>query len=368
MIIDSHAYCFTAPDTPAGHASAEAHLALWQVQTALHHQPAFRARDRRRGDSRLLLAPTLEDPLRLAIDRNFRVDPVLNRLTWTVDGDDYAKQQLPPNVVAFSAAALVAEMDHAEVDWALLHTDTTLSRDVAFLAQCVRAFPDRLRAMALVDEEVIPSEPDRALRQLDEAVRVRGLHAIKIIPEYAYRSGRSVSFNDDRWTPFWEVAVGCGLPFFFTLGARPGVRDPRAAFIAELWELRRWRERFPAAAVSVTHGYPWRDFIADGAFALPSEMWAPLRGADIFLEVGFPFRIGDLFDYPYHECRPVLEAMRREIGSEWLLWGTDMPFQNRFCTYRQSRTYLERHARDLFTESELAAVMGGNAARLLRLP
>ena len=67
------------------------------------------------------------------------------------------------------------------------------------------------------------------------------------------------------------------------------------------------------------------------------------------------------------ECRPVLEAMRREVGAEWLLWGTDMPFQNRFCTYRQSRTYLERHARDLFSPSEMAALMGGNAARLLRL-
>jgi hypothetical protein len=44
-----------------------------------------------------------------------------------------------------------------------------------------------------------------------------------------------------------------------------------------------------------------------------------------------------------------------------------MPFQNRFCTYRQSRTYLERHARDLFSPSEMAALMGGNAARLLRL-
>lgn len=367
MIIDSHAYCFTAPDTPAGHESAEAHLALWQVQTALHHQPAFRARDRVRGDSRLLLAPTPESPLRLARERRFRVDPKMQRLTWTVDGEDYAKQQLPPNVVAFLAAALVAEMDHAEVDWALLHTDATLSRDLGFLGECVRAFPDRLRAMALVDEAVIPREPDRALRQLDDALRGQGLHAIKIIPEYAYRAGCGTTFNDARWAPFWEAAVAYGVPFFFTLGARPGVADPRAAFVAELWELRRWRERYPTAAVAVTHGYPWREFVAGKTFVLPDGIWAPLTAAEIYLEVGFPFRIGDLFDYPYHECHPVLEAMVREVGADWLLWGTDMPFQNRFCTYRQSRTYLERHAQHLFAPSEMAALMGGNAARLLRL-
>ncbi|MST93660.1 MAG: hypothetical protein EXS33_00030 [Pedosphaera sp.] len=60
------------------------------------------------------------------------------------------------------------------------------------------------------------------------------------------------------------------------------------------------------------------------------------------MEVGFPFRIGDLFDYPYRECWPVVEAILKQIGPDWLLWGMDMPFQNRFCTYRQSRDYIER--------------------------
>ena len=41
MIVDSHAYCFTAPDTLAGHATVAEHTALWQWGYALHHQPAF---------------------------------------------------------------------------------------------------------------------------------------------------------------------------------------------------------------------------------------------------------------------------------------------------------------------------------------
>ena len=47
---------------------------------------------------------------------------------------------------------------------------------------------------------------------------------------------------------------------------------------------------------------------------------------------------------------------------------TDMPFQNRFCTYRQSREYIERHAPAFLSPDQIAAIMGGTAVRLLGLP
>ena len=367
MIIDSHAYCFPAPDTPAGHASVAEHLEYWQRQYALHHQPAFRVRDRAPGDSRLLLDPTPEDPLRLSTTRNFRVDHVTNRLVWTVDGEDYTKQQLPPNVIEFSAGALIAEMDHADVDCALLHTDATLSKDVDFLVSCVRAYPHRLRAMAPVDEWLIPTRPEAAIKQAYAAIETHGLHALKIIPEYAYRGAGSRSFGEPSWRPFWDAVTRLNVPFFFTLGASPDSTDPRQGFIQELAVLRQWMDRYPAATVSITHGYPWRDFIEGKRFVLPPGMWAAFADSTLCMEVGFPIRIGDLFDYPYVECRPVLEGMIRHLGPDRLLWGTDMPFQNRFCTYRQSRHYIERYCQDLLSPSEMAQLMGGTAARILRI-
>jgi hypothetical protein len=47
----------------------------------------------------------------------------------------------------------------------------------------------------------------------------------------------------------------------------------------------------------------------------------------------------------------------------------DMPFQNRFCTYRQSRTYLEKHCRrEFLTDEELGLLLGGSAQRVLQIP
>ena len=367
MIFDSHIYCFPPPDSLAGNATVEDHLAYWQRTYALHHQPAFRVGDRTPGNSRQLLDPRPGDPFRLAADRNFRVDRATNRLVWTADGDDYTKQMLPPNLIEFSAGAAIAEMDYAQVDRALIHVDAMLTRDAAYLAACVKAFPNRLVSMAPIDEWLIPTNPDAAIRQAYEAIEVHGLHALKIIPEYAYRATQSRSFDEPAWRPFWDAVNQLGVPIFFTLGPGRGSTDPRAGFIQELWTLRRWLDRYPQVTASVTHGFPWREFLDGGQFALSDAMWGPFAGSTLSMEVCFPVRVGDRFDFPYRECWPVMEAMVQNIGADRLLWGTDMPFQNRFCTYRQSRAWIENYSASFLSRDDVAKIMGGNATRIFPL-
>jgi len=365
MIVDSHVYCFSPPDTRAGHPSEQAHLDAWQLQYALHHQPAFRVRDRQPTDSRLLLEPTSTDPLRLARDRAFRVDHATRRLVWTVEGEDCTKQQLPPNVIEFSADAMIAEMDYAGIDRALIHADATLTKDLSFLHTCVAAHPDRLCSMAPLEEWKIPTHPDEVIQHAIDAIQRYRQCALKVIPAYAYQKSTCHSFNDLAWKPFWDAITQLNVPIFFTLGSRPGATDARQGFIDELWELRKLVDRYPTLQTSITHGYPWRHYISSSQFSLTADMWEPLRATSIHLEVGFPFRIGDLFEYPYRECHPVLETMVEKIGADRLLWGSDMPFQNRFCTYRQSRDYLEKQGTSFLSPSDLAGLMGDNASRLL---
>lgn len=367
MIVDSHAYCFTAPDTRAGHPSVQHHLDLWQWGYSQHHQPAFRVRDRAPGDASLLLDDGGDRP-RLAGDRAFRVDHERERLVWTIDGEDYTKVFLPPNTLAYSAGNLISEMDYAGVDWALLHVDATLSRDVAYLADCIRAYPDRLRSMAPVDEWRIASEPAAVIAEAIEAIEVHGLHAFKIIPEYAYRQDPTQTIADPSWRPFWDAVTELDVPIFFTLGPRHGSTDPRQGFLDEVRAVARWMDGYPDAKVSITHGFPWRDLTVDGRIEVPAAFWEPFRDRpNLSIEVSFPVRIGDLFDYPWTVCQPVLEQMADQIGCDRLLWGTDMPFQNRFCTYLQSREWIERYSTFL-EPAQLAAIMGGTAARLLRIP
>jgi predicted TIM-barrel fold metal-dependent hydrolase len=371
VIVDSHLYCFTAPDTLAGHRSVAEHMALWQWGYALMHQPAWYTDDRSPADSTVLLDPTPQDPLHRATNRDFRADHVHNRLIWTVDGRDATKQFLPPNTLAFTPGAAIAEMDYVGVDWGLIHVDAALTKDIAYLAECVRRYPDRLRSMAPVEEALIPTHPGTAVARAREAIERHGLHALKVIPEYAYRTGLTTDFTDARWTPFWDGVRDLPVPVFFTLAPARGSSNPRGGFIDELWRLVRLHERYPELRISITHGFYWRDWLTPDrhAFELDPAMWEPFNAdRGLHLEVSFPVRIGDLFEYPYRETWPVLRAMVEHIGPSRLLWGTDMPFQNRFCTYRQSRAYIERHCTSFLSASDLAAIMGGTAARLLDLP
>jgi len=372
-IVDSHVYCFPPGDDPAGYATLTERLAWLQISQGLHHQPAWRVRDRAPASSQELGRETPSDWSGLP-DVNFRIDRQRGRVVWTIDGEDYTKQFFPPALgnLEFTPHSLIAEMDYAGVDAALIHTNPMLGRDSAFLAECVHMYPDRLLAMAPVDEWRIISEMDAVIEEVESAIGEHGLHAIKFNTRPAF-SQSSIPWDDGPYRPFWEVVTAFGVPVFFTLGAGPGSAagatsgaEHRQGYLDEQQMLISWMERYPGTVCSLTHGFPWRVFLEGDRIDLPDAIWRPFDNPRLSLEVCFPVRIGDLFDFPYHEVQPTLQEMTERIGPDRLLWGTDMPFQNRFCTYRQSRGWIEKYCAFLDAKA-LNDIMGGTAARILEL-
>jgi len=350
VIIDSHAYCFQAGTHPAGYASSAEHLAWIQTAQTGHHQPAWRVRDRAPASSAELGRETPADWSALP-DVDFRIDNERGRVLWTIDGEDFTKQFFPPNLrnLEFTPHSLIAEMDYAGVDLALLHTNPMLGRDTAFLAECISQYPDRLRAMAPVDEWRIIDESDAVIEELRQSINTHGLHAIKFNTRAAY--GRSPEpWDDGPYRSFWESATALGVPIFFTLGAGPGSAAGASdgaqfqeGYLQEQRTLIDWMRRYPSVTCNLTHGFPWRVFLDGDQIVLPDDIWRPFENPNLHLEVCFPVRIGDRFDFPYSEVQPTLEEIVDRIGADRLVWGTDMPFQNRFCTYRQSRQWIEKY-------------------------
>ena len=373
MIIDSHAYCFEPADCPRGYASADEHLRFVQKAQGKHHQPAFRLSDRGPGPSDVVDPDDVSDLSQLP-DVNFRLDKEAGRVLWDWEGEVYTKHFYPPNLrnLEFTPSSLLGEADYAGVVGVLLHVNPMLCRSYEYQAECVAAHPQRLRSMAHVDEWRIHTEVDAVIAELSHGVENLGLHAIKFCS-----SGYSVSpepWDDGPYRPFWEVATKLGVPIFFTLGVGPSRpkevapdADGRRGYLGELDILKRWMDRYPDSVASITHGFPWRVFMAGNGFDLPDAIWQPFENPNLSLEVCFPVRIGDLFDYPYREVWPALAAMVERIGASQLMYGTDMPFQNRFCTYRQSIHWIENHFAPAtgLSDADLALIMGGTAARVL---
>ena len=373
MIIDSHAYCFEPADSIRGYSSVSEHLRWVQRGQARHHQPAFRRRDRAPGPSDVLM-PKGTMSLEEMPDLNFRLDKEGGRVLWDYQGETYTKHFYPPNLrnLEFTPDSLIGEMDYAGIDRALLHTDPMLGRSIEYQVDCVRRFPDRILSMVPVDEWRIHADIDAVIQEVSNAVERGGLHAIKFNP-----LGYQVSpkpWDAGPYKPFWDAVSKLGVPIFFTLGTGPEQRREDAlnrttqdSYINELRILMRWMKRYPDTLASITHGFPWRVYLQGGTIILPDAIWEPFQNPNLSIEVCFPVRIGDLFDYPYREVWPALSQMVQRIGPSRLLYGTDMPFQNRFCTYRQSRHWIERHFAPAtgLGDADLAQIMGDAAARVL---
>ena len=79
----------------------------------------------------------------------------------------------------------------------------------------------------------------------------------------------------------------------------------------------------------------------------------------------FPITWGGVWDYPYPEAQSLIRGMRDMFGADKLVWGSDMPNVERFCTYTQSVDYVRRHC-SFLTATEKDAILGGTMATLLR--
>jgi hypothetical protein len=108
-------------------------------------------------------------------------------------------------------------------------------------------------------------------------------------------------------------------------------------------------------------------FAKAGRYEFPEELVAVYRHEPLVLEVMFPITYGGIWDYPYPEAQALTESLRDQLGAHRLVWGSDMPNVERFCTYRQTLETFTVHCRGLVAEADIVNIVGGTAARLFGL-
>ncbi|HEV8633527.1 MAG TPA: amidohydrolase family protein [Chloroflexota bacterium] len=365
-IFDGHAYCFPSLRGPAGFSDPDIFRRHLQHAIATHFQPVWRARDRAPADSRELVeaAPSpRRDQLDSVKDAHFRAAGN-GRFEWTAGGEDYVKQYLPPSIadMQYPPDRLVAEMDYAGVDRALLHRTPYLGVGNEFVADCVRRFPDRLLGLAHVEEWLVRVDPAGAVGKVERAVRQQGLSGLQFLPPQLNLYGQTEPWDGAGFRPFWDGIADLRIPVFFSLKER---RDPpRESYLDELRTLLRWMERYPDVIVVLTHGLNWRLFVDGAGIRLPEEVWAPFANPNAHLQLLFPIALGGVWDYPLPQARPVVEACVRRVGAHRLMWGTDMPIVLRFWTYRQNIDFIRRYC-DFLGPAEMDGILGDTATRLL---
>ncbi len=369
MIYDGHAYCFPDLRGKAGFDDKDQFRKHLQLGIARHFQPVWRARDRAPADNGGLADPGGGWDFAALKDAQFRAAR-FGRFEWTADGETYVKQYMPPSVtdMGYSAESLVAEMDYAGVDMAMIHRTPYLGIGNDFTAECCRRFPDRLQGLAHVEEWLITTDVDGSIAKLRRAIETQGLHGVQLLPDHLPLYGQSEEWTRDDFTPFWDTVAELGVPLFVTPSYSSLATEGVTAVDAVVGQLRMidgWMERYPDVPVVLTHGLSWRMFIDGDGLSIPDAVYDAVPDSPRFyLQLLFAIFLGGVWDYPMHEVRPTMEKLVERVGVERLMWGTDIPMVMRFYTYRQNLNHI-RICSDFLPDDQVDLIVGGNMARLM---
>ena len=199
--------------------------------------------------------------------------------------------------------------------------------------------------------------PDRYRpdRKVHRAIKELGVKGIKLYPHSGFYS------NDPRLTPVYEKCTELGVPVVIHTGIK-----------AVRWQWMKYNRpiyvddvatNFPELKVVMCHGgFPWVDEFLTVAYSNPN----------VYVDISFL----DYIERTFKKDGLAKDTMRRLVGlvgAERLLWGTEGPYMDLplFGShgpeyYARSQEFLVRRF-DFLSEREKAAILGGNAVKLLKL-
>ena len=242
-----------------------------------------------------------------------------------------------------------------------------------WLAEFCGVFPDRLKGIAMLDIDNIPS----GIREMERCAKLGLMGAmISVYP------AEQKAYDRPEYEPLWAAAQDLGLPLSLHLATnRPG-----SGYIDE-GDLETID--YPAL-VNVDHWVRMSlaRLILSGVF----ERHPKLQVGSIEQEVSWASHFLERLDYTYTQ-RPRHGAYRFKedllpsdyfhrnvfvsfqedalgirdrhyIGVDNLLWGSDYPHPE--CTFPRSQQILDEILADC-TEAEKAKIVGGNTARIYHL-
>jgi predicted TIM-barrel fold metal-dependent hydrolase len=261
---------------------------------------------------------------------------------------------------------LVAEMDHAGVDQALLIAydaeDTRVAAEsVGFgmedfaggrkhALRQVAAHPDRLLWISVVKGPPLTLDPVARVR----ADLAAGAVGFKMFPPFL-----GADLTAAPWIDVLRVLQDAGsrllLSYEYLL---PG--ETRTV-LDYLDELDRALVQVPELPVALLHAGCVDPLVADG-----DRVVALLeRHPNVVLSNAMPGAIwDDGCEYPFANLLARVERLHARVGAERLMWATDWPWFEHELTYKQSIDCFRRHA-GFFDAAALDAFLGGTAERFL---
>jgi predicted TIM-barrel fold metal-dependent hydrolase len=362
MIVDCHAHVFQHWAGACGHDSRALHLRYIQKNQTRPAAKVFRARDGLQVDATALSDQA--DPSWAGLKEvGFRVG-IYGQLDFTVGGEDYYVQYMPVGMQEFRAPPelMLAQMTYAGVDHAILQAGGGYGAMNDYNAFAQSQYPEKFTALLNFDEP--RADTEEVLQELGRAYHLMGLGGVYYGLDHFARHGFEAHFAERRFDVFWERLALWGLPVFIEMPAVPGYDE--ASYRANMVRLDDLLTRYPSLRFVLVMGPPVGFYARGEKYEFPEEVDRAYRRENLQLEIMYPISWGGVWDYPYPEAQALIRNLRERYGAAKLVWGSDMPNVERFCTYTQSLDYVRRYC-DFLSAPEKDLILGGNMAELFRL-
>ena len=354
MIIDVHAHAFPYQGGACGYDDTKTNLMRQQDDIAI----SWGNRVSSTLDEKYIPLP--------GEDVNFKVGKY-GRYYWIKHGKECWLQKCPTIMVEMEWAPeqMIAFMDVAGVDKAVLQAGY-MEADYCrkYFVDCVKRWPNRFIGTVSIDYDIEKSEEYRQgeLKKLRDSVHNDGMQGVfKGYP-------REQKVDDDRFDPFWAEMANLKIPHFFFIGFMPKQKN-----LESIERLTRVLKKFPGVNGIIGHlGGNVKQPSDPDYTDTPSELLNLLKLPNVYFEVGYVLAYENWavwkqnYEYPYPLHTKLVKRIYDEVGAERLLFGADMPFTYRTCTYKQCVDLVRLHF-DFLNEEEKSLVLGGNAAKLFRV-
>ena len=268
-------------------------------------------------------------------------------------------QLLPPfaETTAFTAEMLLAQMDWAGVERAVLLQGPFYGDANATVASAVKRWPDRFLGAFAPD----PRASD-VRQQFDQCVDEYGFRVVKFeLTETTGLTGRYPDLDIDSPEFHWiyEEAQRRKLVVTFDLG-KAGSASYQTNNVAAI------ARRYPALNIVIAH-------LAQPPIASPEDdaLNAAWEGQILlgrlpnvtFDTSALPAYSPDYDEYPYVVAQEYIRRAVDLIGADKLMWGTDVPGLLTSGSYRQLLNMIRVHCEFLSAEQK-AQILGRNATRV----
>ena len=281
---------------------------------------------------------------------NFRIGDC-GRFVWEQDEESCYIQYLPPYVenMQVSPRMLKTMMDYSGINAAVLQCGGTYGKLNKYYEKIMEEnswAQNTFFPLARIDEE--SSYTAATQKELEKALSNKFLKGL-------WFAGKPEHFSP-KYDPFWRLVRQLSVPVFLLF-------YPDENWAVNLKGMGRWAGQFADIRCVLAQAFPLAAHRYDASLSIPEYAKTIIQECDFLVEIVYPIGRGAIEEYPFPVSIRAVRELYQTFGAKKLVWGSDIPMVERYCTYSQSLGYFLKHC-DFIPDSDKELIVGGNLKRI----